>query len=106
MSGFHAWLLQRITAVYLAIFIVVAVFVLTTTDINYVVWKEWFSTTWIQISLLLFAFSLLLHAWIGVRDVIVDYIHSLGLRLFLLSVSVLFLVANGFWLLLILWGKP
>jgi len=106
MSGFHAWLLQRITAVYLAIFIVVAVFVLTTTDINYVVWKEWFSTTWIQISLLLFAFSLLLHAWIGVRDVLVDYIHSLGLRLFLLSVSALFLVANGFWLLLILWGKP
>jgi succinate dehydrogenase, hydrophobic membrane anchor protein len=46
----------------------------------------------------LFALALLLHAWIGVRDVILDYVKPPALRLALLAAVALFLLANGLWL--------
>ncbi len=104
MAGFSAWLLQRLSAVYMAVFIVIAIIWATTTDINFSVWRAGLQSTWVQLGVLLFGLSLLLHAWIGLRDVIIDYIHPLWMRLLALSLVALFLLANGFWLLAILWG--
>ncbi len=104
MAGFSAWLLQRLSAVYLAVFIVIAIIWGMTTDINITIWRQGFQSVWVQLGVLLFGLSLLLHAWIGLRDVVIDYIHPLGIRLLALSLVGLFLLANGFWLLAILWG--
>lgn len=104
MAGFSAWLLQRLSAVYLAVFIVIALIWGMTTDIDMTIWRQGFQSVWVQLGVLLFGFSLLLHAWIGLRDVVIDYIHPLGIRLLALSLVGLFLLANGFWLLAILWG--
>lgn len=104
MAGFSAWLLQRLSAVYMLIFIAVAILWAMITDIDFNIWRQGFQSAWVQIAVLLFGFSLLLHAWIGIRDVILDYVHPLGIRLFLLTLVGLFLIANGFWLLAILWG--
>lgn len=105
MSGFQAWMLQRVTATIIGIFFILLLLTFLMTDVTWLVWKEWFSTNWIRLSVLLLSFSIFVHAWIGMRDVIADYIHSLGLRLFLLVTVALFLVFNGFWLLLIILGK-
>lgn len=105
MSGFQAWLLQRLSAVYMALFIVATLIWSLSGDVNYTSWKTGFENTWIKMAVLLFGLSLLLHAWIGIRDVIVDYIHPLGLKLFMMTLLVFFLLANGFWLLSILWGS-
>ena len=104
MAGFSAWLFQRLSAVYLAVFIVIALVWGMTTDINMTIWRQGFQSVWVQLGVLLFGLSLLLHAWIGLRDVVIDYIHPLGIRLLALSLVGLFLLANGFWLLAILWG--
>ena len=104
MTGFSAWLMQRLSAVYLAIFIVVAIIWTMMTDINFQVWRQGFSSVWVQLGVLLFGLNLLLHAWVGLRDVVIDYIHPLGIRLLMLTLVGLFLLANGFWLLAILWG--
>ncbi len=104
MAGFSAWLLQRLSAVYMAVFILIAIFWAMTTDIDVNVWREGFTNVWVQLGVLLFGLSLLVHAWIGIRDVIIDYIHPLWLRLLALTLVALFLIANGFWLLAILWG--
>lgn len=104
MSGFSAWLLQRLSAVYMAVFIFIAIAWAMTTNIDFTVWRQGFLSVWVQLGVLLFGLSLLLHAWIGLRDVIIDYIHPLGMRLFALTLTGLFLIANGFWLLAILWG--
>ena len=105
MNGFQAWILQRVTATIIGTFLIVMIFALLITDLTWLVWKGWFASTWIQLSTLLFAFSVFIHAWIGMRNIIADYIHSLGLRLLLLSSIALFLVFNSFWLLLIIIGK-
>jgi len=104
MSGFSAWLLQRLSGVYIAVFLVIAILWTVTTDIDVNVWREGFQSTWVQLGVLLFGFSLLLHAWVGLRDVVIDYIKPLWIRLLALSLVALFLIANGFWLLAILWG--
>ena len=104
MRGFSAWLLQRLSAVYMAVFITVAIIWSLTTPLDYQIWKAALQNLWVKLAVLLFGLSLLLHAWIGVRDVILDYIHPAGLKVFKLSLLALFLLANGFWLLSILWG--
>jgi len=104
MAGFSAWLLQRLSGVYMAVFILIAIIWGMTTDIDVNVWRQGFLNVWVQLGVLLFGLSLLLHAWIGLRDVIIDYIHPLGIRLLALTLVGLFLIANGFWLLAILWG--
>ncbi len=105
MSGFSAWLIQRLSAVYMAVFIVIAIIWSISADINYDSWRLGFKNNWVALGVLLFGLSLLVHAWIGLRDVIVDYIHPLGLRLLALTLVALFLLANGFWLLSVLWGS-
>ena len=104
MSGFSAWLIQRLSAVYMAIFIPIAIAWSMVTDITPVIWQQGFTSTWVKLGVLLFGFSLLVHAWVGLRDVVIDYIHPLGLRLLVLSMVALFLIANGFWFLSVLWG--
>ena len=105
MSGFSAWLTQRLSAIYMAIFIVVAIVWALITDINYTIWQSGFETTVVKLAVLLFGLSLLMHAWIGLRDVLIDYIHPIGLRLTMMTLLALFLLANGFWLLSVLWGN-
>jgi succinate dehydrogenase / fumarate reductase membrane anchor subunit len=46
---------------------------------------------------------LLLHVWVGLRDILMDYVHMLALRLSLTAVLLLSLVACGLWALRILW---
>ena len=104
MAGFSAWLLQRLSGVYMAVFIVIAIAWVMMTDIDANVWRQGFQSVWVQLGVLIFGLSLLLHAWIGLRDVVIDYIHPLGVRLLALSLVGLFLLANGFWLLSIIWG--
>jgi len=105
MSGFSAWLIQRLSAVYMALFIVIALIWSMSNEFDYDRWHQSFNNRWLVLSVLLFGLSVLIHAWIGLRDVIVDYIHPLGLRLLALSLVALFLLANGFWLLSVLWGS-
>ena len=104
MAGFSAWLLQRLSGVYMTVFIVIAIAWVMMTDIDADVWRQGFQSVWVQLGVLIFGLSLLLHAWIGLRDVVIDYIHPLGVRLLALSLVGLFLLANGFWLLSIIWG--
>ncbi len=106
MSGFYAWLLQRLSAVYMAVFIMAAVIWSLISPLDYQSWQAAFYNFWVKLGVFLFGLSVLLHAWIGLRDVILDYIHPLGLKVLILSLLALFLLANGFWLLSILWGKP
>jgi succinate dehydrogenase / fumarate reductase membrane anchor subunit len=106
MSGFPAWLIQRLSAVYMAFFIVAVLVWLLAANVDYPLWHGAFQTVWVKLAVLLFGLSLLFHAWVGLRDVIVDYIHPLGLKVLKLSLLALFLLANGFWLLSILWGSP
>ena len=102
-SGLRAWVLQRITAGYLALFsILVAWRWLPDPPSSYEEWRVWLSGPWISIAFLLFFASLLLHAWIGIRDVLIDYVHNFAVRLVFLTVTGVGLVSCGLWALQVL----
>jgi succinate dehydrogenase / fumarate reductase membrane anchor subunit len=66
-------------------------------------WKALFSQGWMRVATLLFFVSLLLHAWVGMRDILMDYVKPTGWRLALEIVVILVLVAAAGWSVEILW---
>ncbi len=102
--GLRDWLAQRITAVIMAMYTVAVLGVLTLGQpLSYDVWKNLFAQGWMRVATLLFAASLSWHMWVGMRDVLMDYVKPVGIRL-TLQVGVL-LVIGGYlaWAIHILW---
>ena len=102
--GLRDWLAQRITAVIIAVYSVILVVALMTgTPLSYAVWKDLFAQGWMRVATLLFSASLAWHVWVGVRDILMDYIKPDGLRL-ALQVFVLLAIASYLgWTVQILW---
>jgi succinate dehydrogenase / fumarate reductase membrane anchor subunit len=102
--GLRDWLAQRITALIMAVYSVIAVFVLLTSrHITYGVWRDLFAQGWMRVATLLFMASLAWHAWVGVRDILMDYIKPAGLRLSLEVLVLLTIAAYVGWTIQILW---
>lgn len=98
-AGFRAWLWQRVTAAYMAAFLVYfALAAMVKQPDTYVAWKAWIGDGRWATALGLFFAALLLHSWVGVRDVLIDYVRPLPLRLSLLGFVALGLFAVGAWI--------
>jgi succinate dehydrogenase / fumarate reductase membrane anchor subunit len=102
--GLRDWLAQRITAAIMAAYTVILLVVLVGgVPITYPVWKDLFAQGWMRVATLLFAASLAWHAWVGLRDVLMDYVKPVGARL-MLEVGVLLAIAGYLgWTVQILW---
>jgi succinate dehydrogenase / fumarate reductase membrane anchor subunit len=105
MSGLRAWTFQRLTAVYMLAF---CVFVLLRFIFNrphsFGEWHAWVASPSVLLATALFFVVLSLHTWIGLRDVIMDYVHSLPLRVCLFSLLGLEVAAMVLWPFRILLG--
>jgi succinate dehydrogenase / fumarate reductase membrane anchor subunit len=62
---------------------------------SYESWRRWVGGDAMRVATLLFFAALLLHAWVGLRDVVLDYVHPLALRLAVLGVIAAGLAALG-----------
>jgi succinate dehydrogenase / fumarate reductase membrane anchor subunit len=94
----RGWLIQRFSAVYLAGFLVyLVIHFLTLESHGYDAWRGWLAHPAVALASAGFVLALVLHGWVGVRDIILDYIHALGLRLLLLALSGALLAASGLW---------
>jgi succinate dehydrogenase / fumarate reductase membrane anchor subunit len=97
-QGLRAWLLQRFTAIYIAAFLLVTVGGrLAGSAETYSQWRELFRPPWMNVATVIFAMAVLLHAWVGIRDVLIDYVHAVWLRLSLLALTGLVLLASLLW---------
>ena len=102
--GLRDWLAQRITAVIMAVYIGALLFVfLSTKPVTYGAWRDLFAQGWMRVATLLFMASLAWHAWVGMRNILMDYVKPEGLRLSL-QIAVLLVVASYLgWTIQILW---
>jgi succinate dehydrogenase / fumarate reductase membrane anchor subunit len=102
--GLSDWLAQRITAVIMAVYSIIAVSVFfSNNNLTYAVWRDLFAQGWMRVATLLFMVSLAWHAWVGVRDIIMDYVKPDGLRLALQVIVLLTIAAYVGWTIQILW---
>jgi len=102
--GIKDWLAQRITGAVMAaysLFFVGALLALS--EPGYDNWRALFSGGFTRVFTLIFFLSLFYHAWVGVRDIFMDYIKPTGLRLFLHSMVILALVGYAAWVAQVLW---
>jgi len=101
--GLRDWLLQRITAVYLAGFLVFFILRIAIKPAqNFQEWHAWFAHPAMTVASTAFVLAVLLHGWFGMRDIVLDYVHRLLPRLLLLSLFGLLLTGCGLWALHVL----
>ena len=103
VSGLRAWLLQRLSALVMLALMTCALlaFVIDAPQ-SYFQWQALMRRPEVALAVGVFFAALLLHAWVGVRDVLMDYVHPLGLRVGLLTAMVVGEAAMALWLLRIL----
>lgn len=102
--GFRDWLSQRVTALLMALYTVVLLAqVLTGAPLSYDKWSGIFSQQWMKFLTFVVIVALLYHAWVGVRDIWMDYIKPVGLRLALQMFTIVWLVGCAGWAVQVLW---
>src|SRR4051812_46398370 len=102
--GLKDWLAQRVTAVVMAVFtIVIIAAMFGGAGASAEAWRSFMAHGAIRFATFLFVISLFYHAWIGMRDIWMDYVKPAGVRLTLHVVTALALVGYTGWTLQILW---
>lgn len=101
--GLLEWLLQRITAVIMVVYTVILLVGFLLGDGTYDAWAGFFSNQIIKIVTFLAILSLLYHAWVGIRDIWMDYIGSVAVRLTLQVLTALWLIGSIGYAAQILW---
>lgn len=102
LYGVRSWLLQRLTAVYLLGFLAYFLLrLLNTRPLDFPAWRAWLTAPAMGVAVLLFFGALLYHAWVGLRDVVIDYVKPLPARLALLTAIGAALAFLGLWVLII-----
>ena len=103
--GLKDWLLQRLSAVLMVAYTLLLLGIaLWNGGYDYALWRALFANGAFLLASFLFMVALLYHAWIGVRDIYMDYVKAVGVRLALQCVSVALLIAYLGWTIQILWG--
>ncbi len=103
--GWRDWLAQRVTAIVMALYTVVllALF-LTGNNFSYEAWAGIFAMQWFKLLTFSVFVALFYHAWVGMRDVWMDYVtHSVVLRLVFQVATILWLIASVGYAAQILW---
>ncbi|HEY2558389.1 MAG TPA: succinate dehydrogenase, hydrophobic membrane anchor protein [Caldimonas sp.] len=102
--GLRDWLAQRITSLLMALFTVAVVIqVLMPGPIDYYKWSAIFAQQWMKVLTFVTVVSLLYHVWVGMRDIWMDYVKPVGVRLMLEIVTIAWLVGCSGWAIQVLW---
>ena len=106
--GLNSWLSQRVTAVIMLVSVVVffafVAFLALRVDSNISSWQEAFHCPFVQVFVQVFFLALLLHAWVGIRDIWMDYVTHNGLKLTLHVLTMLWLLASFMYSIKIIWA--
>jgi succinate dehydrogenase / fumarate reductase, membrane anchor subunit len=102
--GLRDWLAQRVTAVLMALFtIVLLAQVIFGEPLSYDSWSGIFSSQWMKVLTFVVILAMLYHAWVGVREIFMDYIKPVSIRLSLYVFAIVWLVGCAGWAIQVLW---
>jgi succinate dehydrogenase / fumarate reductase membrane anchor subunit len=102
--GLMDWLAQRVTAIVMAAYtVIIFAAALGGATASREAWQAFMAHGFIRYISFLFIVSLCWHAWVGIRDIWMDYLNSAALRLILHVVTLLALVGYAGWAIQIIW---
>ena len=103
--GWRGWLAQRITAAIMLLYTLFFLAVLVSLPaIDFDHWKALWSLPVMRFATMIFVLAIAYHAWIGVRNIFMDYVKDTGVRLILYVLVIIALVIYAVWAAQILWG--
>jgi succinate dehydrogenase membrane anchor subunit len=103
--GWRDWLAQRITAVVMLLYtLLIFAIGLWNGGLDYALWKSVFASHAFKLATFLFMIALVYHAWVGVRNIAMDYIKPTGWRLALQTTVICLLIGYVGWTVEVLWG--
>jgi succinate dehydrogenase / fumarate reductase, membrane anchor subunit len=96
--GVRDWLAQRLTAIILGVYVLVLLAELAWGGrLDYEGWAALFAPAPMKVATELAFAALCYHAWIGIRDVWMDYVRPTAIRLVLHSLTILWLLYCMVW---------
>ena len=103
--GLRDWLSQRVTAVLMVLFtlLVLGHILFTRGPIGYVAWAGIFAAQWMKVLTFAVIIALAWHVWVGMRDIWMDYIKPVWLRLSLQVFTIVWLIGCAGWAIQVLW---
>jgi len=102
--GWRDWLAQRISALLMALFtLAVLLQLLFSGASGYDRWAGIFAAQWMKVLTFVVIVSLAWHAWIGMRDIWMDYVKPFAVRIALDVATVAWLVGCAGWAVQVLW---
>jgi succinate dehydrogenase / fumarate reductase membrane anchor subunit len=103
--GLRDWLSQRVTAALMALFtlVVLAQVIFSRGPIGYDKWAGIFASQWMKVLTFSVIVALLWHVWVGMRDVFMDYVKPVGIRLVLQIFTIVWLTGCAGWAIQVLW---
>lgn len=102
--GLRDWLSQRVTAALMALYtLVLLVQLLLPGPLGYTRWAGIFAAQWMKVFTFVIVVALLWHVWVGMRDVWMDYVKPVGIKLVLQVFTIAWLVGCAGWAVQVLW---
>ncbi|MGI9132915.1 MAG: succinate dehydrogenase, hydrophobic membrane anchor protein [Rhodoferax sp.] len=103
--GMRDWLSQRVTAVVMALFtlLVLAQLIFTKAPLGYELWAGIFAAQWMKTLTFVTILSLFYHAWVGMRNVFMDYVKPYAVRFVMHVFAIVWLTACSGWAIQVLW---
>ena len=103
--GLRDWLVQRVTAVLMGLYtLLVLGLLLWFGGLEFAAWKTVFGNDAFRIATFVFMVALFWHAWVGVRNILMDYVKPVLVRLTLQVLVIGALVGYTGWTIQVLWG--
>ena len=103
--GLRDWMAQRLTAALMALFtfLVLAQVIFSRGEIGYDLWAGIFNPQWMRALTFTVFLAITYHVWVGMRDIWMDYIKPVGLRLALHIFTIVWLLSCLGWAVQVLW---
>ena len=102
--GMKDWIMQRVTAVLMVIYTLMLLGFLLLAPQTHDSWQVLFAQTWVRVFTLITLVALALHAWVGVRDLWMDYLTNHYLRLVMHVFTIVWLLGTFTYAIKVLWG--
>jgi succinate dehydrogenase / fumarate reductase membrane anchor subunit len=102
--GIGGWLVQRVSGAIVALYVILLLAILFRPGMDIPGWQAVFQRTSFRLATFVALMATFAHAWVGMRDIIMDYLRPTAIRLTAEAVVVVGLVVYAGWAMQILWG--
>ncbi len=104
--GLLSWLAQRVTAVVMAAYtLILLICFFSARRFSHEGWMTIFANRWMKLATFITLLALCYHAWVGMRNIWMDYVKPFSIRLMLLTLTIFWLLACAGYGAQILWNS-